>query len=121
MLSSFSRHLLPNAMKTRRFCGHSVVFSDALTADFLGFAAAGSPSLGELRKGEGNVQRHGGTGFFSIALMLSLLIFIGGGTRRFLQKDFPMSAPETLLSVRVIDRLRRGARNAGSRPRPYQQ
>ena len=57
-----------------------------LTAlDFLGFGLPpGSPSLGELlSQGKANVQAPwlGLTGFFSIAIMLSLLIFIGEAVR----------------------------------------
>jgi microcin C transport system permease protein len=69
------RHLLPNAM-----------VATTLTAlDFLGFGLPpGSPSLGELlSQGKANVQAPwlGLTGFFSIAIMLSLLIFIGEAVR----------------------------------------
>jgi microcin C transport system permease protein len=57
-----------------------------LTAlDFIGFGLpAGSASLGELlAQGKANLQAPwlGLTGFFSIAVMLSLLIFIGEGVR----------------------------------------
>jgi len=57
-----------------------------LTAlDFLGFGLPpGSPSLGELlSQGKANVQAPwlGLTGFFSIAIMLSLLIFVGEAVR----------------------------------------
>ena len=58
----------------------------SLTAlDFLGFGLPpGSPSLGELlSQGKANVQAPwlGLTGFFTVALMLSLLIFIGEAVR----------------------------------------
>jgi microcin C transport system permease protein len=57
-----------------------------LTAlDFLGFGLPpGSPSLGELlSQGKANVQAPwlGLAGFFTVALMLSLLIFIGEAVR----------------------------------------
>ena len=57
-----------------------------LTAlDFLGFGLPpGSPSLGELlSQGKANIQAPwlGLTGFFAIAIMLSLLIFIGEAVR----------------------------------------
>ncbi len=58
-----------------------------LTAlDFLGFGLPpGSPSLGELlSQGKANAQNApwlGITGFFTVALMLSLLIFIGEAVR----------------------------------------
>jgi microcin C transport system permease protein len=57
-----------------------------LTAlDFLGFGLPpGSPSLGEmLAQGKANLQAPwlGLTGFFTLAIMLSLLIFIGEAVR----------------------------------------
>jgi microcin C transport system permease protein len=57
-----------------------------LTAlDFLGFGLPpGSPSLGEmLAQGKANLQAPwlGLTGFFTVAVMLSLLIFIGEAVR----------------------------------------
>ncbi len=82
------RHLLPNAMvATMTFMpfivSHSVMTLTAL--DFLGFGLPpGSPSLGELLgQAKANVQAPwlGFTGFFSVAVMLSLLIFIGEAVR----------------------------------------
>jgi microcin C transport system permease protein len=61
------KHLLPNAMVAT-----------------LTFMPPGSPSLGELlAQGKANIQAPwlGLTGFFSIAVMLSLLIFIGEAVR----------------------------------------
>jgi microcin C transport system permease protein len=57
-----------------------------LTAlDFLGFGLPpGSPSLGEmLSQGKANIQAPwlGLSGFFTVAIMLSLLIFIGEAVR----------------------------------------
>jgi microcin C transport system permease protein len=57
-----------------------------LTAlDFLGFGLPpGSPSLGEmLAQGKANLQAPwlGLTGFFTVAVMLSLLIFVGEAVR----------------------------------------
>jgi microcin C transport system permease protein len=57
-----------------------------LTAlDFLGFGLPpGSPSLGEmLQQGKSNIQAPwlGISGFFTIAIMMSLLIFIGEAVR----------------------------------------
>ncbi len=53
--------------------------------DFLGFGLPpGSPSLGELlSQGKANIQAPwlGLTGFFTVALMLSLLIFVGEAVR----------------------------------------
>ena len=82
------RHLLPNAMvATLTFLPFILNGSIAtLTSlDFLGFGLPpGSPSLGEmLAQGKANLQAPwlGLTGFFVIALMLSLLIFIGEAVR----------------------------------------
>tara|TARA_R110001583_G_scaffold179320_1_gene335915 strand:- start:28746 stop:29780 length:1035 start_codon:yes stop_codon:yes gene_type:complete len=83
-----TRHVLPNAMvATMTFLpfvlNGSIV---ALTSlDFLGLGMPpGSPSLGELlSQGKNNLQAPwlGITAFFAIAIMLSLLIFIGEAVR----------------------------------------
>lgn len=82
------RHLLPNAMvSTLTFI--PFILSGSVTTltslDFLGFGLpAGYPSLGELLKqGKDNPQSVwlGITGFMVLAIMLSLLIFIGEGVR----------------------------------------
>lgn len=82
------RHLLPNAMvATLTFMPFILNGSiTTLTAlDFLGFGLPpGSPSLGELlAQGKKNLEAPwlGITGFISISLMLSLLIFIGEAVR----------------------------------------
>jgi microcin C transport system permease protein len=82
------RHVLPNAMvATLTFMPFILNGSIAtLTSlDFLGFGLPpGSPSLGELlAQGKTNLQAPwlGLTGFFAIAFMLSLLIFIGEAVR----------------------------------------
>ncbi len=82
------RHLLPNAMvATLTFMPFILNASIAtLTSlDFLGFGLPpGSPSLGELlAQGKANLQAPwlGLSGFFTIAIMLSLLIFIGEAVR----------------------------------------
>ena len=82
------RHVLPNAMvATITFLPFTLSGSiTALTSlDFLGFGLpAGSASLGELLKqGKENLAAPwlGLTGFFSIAIMLSLLVFIGEAVR----------------------------------------
>jgi microcin C transport system permease protein len=82
------RHLLPNAMvATITFLPFILSSSvTALTAlDFLGLGLPpGSPSLGEmLAQGKANIQAPwlGMSGFFSVALMLSLLIFAGEAVR----------------------------------------
>ncbi len=82
------KHLLPNAMvATLTFL--PFVLNGSITTltslDFLGFGLPpGSPSLGELLlQGKSNLQAPwlGLTGFFAIAIMLSLLIFIGEAVR----------------------------------------
>jgi microcin C transport system permease protein len=82
------RHLLPNAMVATMtmlpfILSGSVMSLTAL--DFLGFGLPpGSPSLGEmLQQGKSNIQAPwlGISGFFSIAIMMSLLIFIGEAVR----------------------------------------
>ena len=82
------RHLLPNAMvATLTFM--PFILNGSITTltslDFLGFGLPpGSPSLGELlAQGKSNLQAPwlGLTGFFVIAVMLSLLIFIGEAVR----------------------------------------
>jgi microcin C transport system permease protein len=82
------KHLLPNAMvATLTFMPFLLSGSiTALTAlDFLGLGLPpGSPSLGELlAQGKANLQAPwlGICGFFSIAVTLSLLIFVGEAVR----------------------------------------
>ena len=82
------RHLLPNAMVATMTMLPFVLSSSVMTLtslDFLGFGLPpGSPSLGELlAQGKANIQAPwlGLTGFFAVALMLSLLIFIGEAVR----------------------------------------
>ncbi|MET0427171.1 MAG: ABC transporter permease subunit, partial [Microvirga sp.] len=82
------KHLLPNAMvATLTFLPFILngSISTLTSLDFLGFGLPpGSPSLGELlAQGKANLQAPwlGLTGFFVIALMLSLLIFAGEAVR----------------------------------------
>jgi microcin C transport system permease protein len=82
------RHLLPNAMVATLTFLPFIMSSSVMTLtalDFLGFGLPpGSASLGELlSQGKANVQAPwlGLTGFFTVALMLSLLIFIGEAVR----------------------------------------
>jgi len=82
------RHLLPNAMVATMTFLPFIVSSSVMTLtalDFLGFGLPpGSPSLGELlSQGKTNIQAPwlGLAGFFSVAIMLSLLIFIGEAVR----------------------------------------
>ena len=82
------RHVLPNAMvATLTFL--PFILNGSITTltslDFLGFGLPpGSPSLGEiLAQGKANLQAPwlGITGFMVLAVMLSLLIFIGEAVR----------------------------------------
>jgi microcin C transport system permease protein len=82
------RHVLPNAMvSTLTFM--PFILNGSITTltslDFLGFGLPpGSPSLGELlAQGKNNLQAPwlGISGFVVLALMLSLLIFIGEAVR----------------------------------------
>lgn len=82
------RHLLPNAMVATMTFLPFILSSSVMTLtalDFLGFGLPpGSPSLGELlAQGKANVQAPwlGLTGFFTVAIMLSLLIFVGEAVR----------------------------------------
>lgn len=82
------RHILPNAMVASLTLLPFVLSGSvvALTSlDFLGLGLPpGSPSLGELLlQGKNNLQAPwlAFTGFFIIAIMLSLLVFIGEGVR----------------------------------------
>jgi microcin C transport system permease protein len=82
------RHLLPNAMvatMTMLPFIMSGAVAELTALDFLGFGLPpGSPSLGEmLSQGKANLQAPwlGLTGFFTVAVMLSLLIFIGEAVR----------------------------------------
>lgn len=82
------RHVLPNAMvATLTFMPFILTSSiTVLTSlDFLGFGLPpGSPSLGELvLQGKRNLQAPwlGFTAFFSLAIMLSLLTFVGEAVR----------------------------------------
>jgi microcin C transport system permease protein len=83
-----ARHLLPNAMvATLTFL--PFILNGAITTltslDFLGFGLPpGAPSLGEiLAQGKANLQAPwlGLTGFLVLAVMLSLLVFIGEAVR----------------------------------------
>ncbi len=101
-LSIMLNHILPNAMvATLTFL--PFILSGAITSltalDFLGFGLPpGSASLGELlNQGKNNLSAPwlGLSGFFVIALMLSLLIFIGEAVRDAFdpQKSFLSDAP----------------------------
>ena len=87
-LTIMFRHLLPNAMvATLTFIPFilNASITTLTSLDFLGFGLPpGSPSLGELlAQGKANLQAPwlGLSGFFTIAIMLSLLIFIGEAVR----------------------------------------
>jgi microcin C transport system permease protein len=82
------RHLLPNAMVATMTFLPFILSSSVMTLtalDFLGFGLPpGSPSLGEmLSQGKANIQAPwlGISGFLTVAVMLSLLIFIGEAVR----------------------------------------
>ena len=82
------RHILPNAM-TASLTFLPFILAGSVTTltslDFLGFGLpVGSPSLGELLlQGKNNLNAPwlAFTGFFIIALMLSLLVFVGEAVR----------------------------------------
>ena len=82
------KHLLPNAMVATLTFLPFILSSSVMTLtalDFLGFGLPpGSPSLGELlSQGKANIQAPwiGFTGFVTMSLMLSLLVFIGEAVR----------------------------------------
>jgi microcin C transport system permease protein len=82
------RHLLPNAMVATLTFLPFITSASVMTLtalDFLGFGLPpGSASLGELLKqGKDNIQAPwlGITAFLTLAIMLSLLIFIGEAVR----------------------------------------
>ena len=83
------KHLLPNAM-VASVTFMPFILSGSITTltslDFLGFGLPpGSPSLGELlAQGKANLQAPwlGMTGFAIVALMLSLLVFVGEAVRQ---------------------------------------
>lgn len=82
------KHVLPNAMvATLTFLPFTLTgaITTLTSLDFLGFGLpAGSPSLGELlNQGKNNLQAPwlGFTAFGSLAIMLSLLVFVGEAVR----------------------------------------
>jgi microcin C transport system permease protein len=87
-LTIMRRHVLPNAM-VATITMLPFILTGSITAltslDFLGLGLPpGSPSLGELLlQGKNNVEAPwlGMTAFFSLAIMLSLLTFIGEAVR----------------------------------------
>ena len=107
------RHVLPNAMvATLTFMPFILTGSIVTTLtslDFLGFGLPpGSPSLGELlAQGKNNLQAPwlGLTGFFVLALMLSLLIFIGEAVRDAFdpRKTVPVSGRRGADRMRLLE------------------
>jgi microcin C transport system permease protein len=100
------KHLLPNAMVATVTFAPFILAGGitSLTAlDFLGFGLPpGSPSLGELlQQGKQNLQAPwlGLTAFFVIALMLSLLVFVGEAVRDALDPRKTMQDPPTVPAV----------------------
>ena len=87
-LTIIFRHVLPNAMvATLTFLPFSLLggITSLTGLDYLGFGLPpGSPSLGSLlAQGKANLQAPwlGLTGFFTIAVLLSLLVFVGEAVR----------------------------------------
>ncbi len=87
-LTIMLRHILPNAMvSTLTFMPFILIgaITSLTSLDFLGFGLPpGSPSLGELlAQGKNNLQAPwlGISGFVVMAVMLSLLVFIGEAVR----------------------------------------
>lgn len=87
-LTIITRHVLPNAMvATITFMPFILTgaIGTLTSLDFLGFGLPpGAPSLGEmLAQGKNNLQAPwlGLTAFFSLAIMLSLLTFVGEAVR----------------------------------------
>ncbi len=87
-ITIITRHVLPNAMvATITFMPFILTgaIGTLTSLDFLGFGLpAGSPSLGEmLAQGKNNLQAPwlGLTAFFALAIMLSLLTFVGEAVR----------------------------------------
>jgi microcin C transport system permease protein len=97
-----AKHILPNAM-VATLSYLPFILTGAITAltalDFLGFGLPpGSPSLGELlNQGKNNLNAPwlGLSGFVALALMLSLLIFVGEAVRDAFdpRKTFGSAAP----------------------------
>ena len=87
-LTIMLRHLLPNAMVATLTFMPFILSGSVVTLtslDLLGFGLPpGSPSLGELlAQGKNNLEAPwlGLTGFFTIAIMMTLLVFIGEAVR----------------------------------------
>jgi microcin C transport system permease protein len=87
-LTIMFRHLLPNAMVATLTFMPFILSGSVVTLtslDLLGFGLPpGSPSLGELlAQGKNNLEAPwlGLTGFFTIAIMMTLLVFIGEAVR----------------------------------------
>lgn len=99
-LTIMRRHVLPNAM-VATLTYVPFILSGAVTTltalDFLGFGLpAGSPSLGELMaQGKNNLHAPwlGLTGFFTLAVLLTLLIFVGEAARDALDPRRTMKDP----------------------------
>lgn len=94
------RHLLPNGMvATLTFMPFilNASITTLTSLDFLGFGLPpGSPSLGELlAQGKNNIQAPwlGIAGFLTIALLLSLLVFIGEAVRDALDPRLTRNLP----------------------------
>jgi len=96
------RHIMPNAM-VAAITFLPFILNGSITTltalDFLGFGLPpGSPSLGELlNQGKNNLHAPwlGFTAFFTLALMLSLLIFVGEAVRDAFDPRKTWSGPAT--------------------------
>ncbi|MCW5700251.1 MAG: ABC transporter permease [Rhodospirillales bacterium] len=118
------RHVLPNAMvATMTFMPFTLAGSVTILTglDFLNFGLPpGSPSLGEvLAQAKANLQAPwlGLTGFFVIAVMLSLLVFVGEAVRDAFdpRKTFVDWEPESTTEEGQGPRISPGARTAITR------
>jgi len=117
------RHLFPNAMvATLTFV--PFILNGSITTltslDFLGFGLPpGSPSLGELlAQGKANLQAPwlGLTTFFVLAVMLSLLIFIGEAVRDAFDPRKTAARPAAPAAAAAFARAPRRAASGERRP-----
>ncbi len=124
------RHVLSNAMvATLTFLPFSLAGAVTIltSLDFLGFGLpSGSPSLGELlRQGKSNLHAPwlGFTAFFAVAILLSLLVFVGEAVRDALdpRKLFAEDAPPAATETRDDKAPKDGTREDGDEPAHMQR
>ena len=113
------KHVLPNAMVATLTFLPFILTSSITTLtmlDFLGFGLPpGSPSLGELlQQGKANIQSPwlALTGFFVLAILLSLLVFIGEAVRDAFDPRKIFSAPKAKESAASGDKTSFSASSA---------